>query len=159
MSGCEGCVEQSMFYGPELPYPLLAATLPAPPSVPQPGSSVNRIIQSLYGGFIPQARQVEASAADPLTQSPALLPSPEVRGCDWQFQPSDHRLGPTGSQPSQVLSQSDVSNVTKDIFITLFTQEFPKVWGALCPQSGMKIKCIFFYISLYHHSVHRFQKY
>ena len=35
----------------------------------------------------------------PLIQPQALLPSPEIRGWDWKFQPLNHMIGSPGNQP------------------------------------------------------------
>ena len=48
-----------------------------------------------------------------------LLPSQEVRGLDWNFQPSNHMVG--SSPHPWVLSENHLINITKDTFVTLIT--------------------------------------
>lgn len=74
-----------------------------------------------------------------LIQPPALLSSPEIRVCDWKFQPSHHKVGSPENQLPTVEggSKSHLINIKKT---PLSLSLLRKTQGALCQKWGIYCK-------------------
>lgn len=124
--------------GAEFPHPLRA---PTPPGSTYSPSSPNPFWAFMEGSLHrPLGNHWLLLTELSLTPSPASSPST-------LFSPLITQLFPlVGSPHPQVGSKSYLINVTKDTFITLITQEMPRVLGFLC-QEGKKTKYIFLTIN------------
>lgn len=92
---------------------------------------------------------------DDWTQSPALLPSLEVQGWGWKFQPSHQMIGSSGNEPSsgsylEAHQESPHSHKLRYAWKRLVMnkkkcsfQEITRFLGALWQKLGTKTKCVF----------------
>lgn len=67
---------------------------------------------------------------------PNTLPSPEVGGWDWNFQPSGHTVGSTGKEPQPWVNyKAHLINITEDICVALDTKAIPRVFRSSVPET------------------------
>ena len=77
-----------------------------------------------------------------------LFPSSEVRGWDWKFQPSNHRLCSSGNQLPSILScfPSHLINITRHLYCCPHLGNLKGFWRFV-PGIGTNTKYIFLMIS------------
>ena len=138
------------------------ATLPAPPRVHQSGSSLNNFLLNFHGNFVYRHNWLNHWALA-IDLPPAPLPSPEIRGWEWKFQPSNQVNGSPGHQPPYLgfFQKSLHSNNKRYLFHSqhLKFQWFGELWFRNCVQRpNIYEKCILViwmtkYIFLTNHSI------
>ena len=118
--------------------PAWDTILPTSPCVHHPGSSLNPLLSSFfffffYGGFVTSLKLMKSLAVDHwwLIQLLTPLSSLDVRGWDWNFQPSNHMVGSSGDQWPSLLDLKCKVKVT---------QSCPTLWAPVdCSPQGSSL--------------------